>query len=77
MHPVEVPDEMVEALWRAAGRAEVDIPAGAYRQILAIMLPEHEAMVRERVAVAIEANPMGECSGAVAECARIARGGAR
>lgn len=36
--------------------------------------PAHERQVRERVAEQIEANPMNECSGAVMECARIARG---
>lgn len=41
---------------------------------IAAVLPAHERQVREQVARDIEANPMNECSGAVAECARIARG---
>ena len=44
------------------------------RATLAAVLPAHERQVREQVARDIEANPSGECSGAVAECARIARG---
>src|SRR5690606_10932287 len=49
-----------------------DVPDGLLT--LAAVLPAHERQVREQVARDIEANPSGECSGAVAECARIARG---
>jgi hypothetical protein len=44
---------------------------------LAAVLPEHERQVRAKVAAEIEANPTHECSGAVAACARIARGETR
>jgi hypothetical protein len=49
MKPSEVPGELVDAFRRAAEIAADYDPEGAFRQILAAVLPTHEAMVREQV----------------------------
>ena len=67
MKPSEVPDDLIRIATEGLMGLEV-------RRVIANVWPEIERQVRERVAAEIEANPMNECSGAVMECARIARG---
>lgn len=67
MKPNEVPEDLVRIGSRGMVGREI-------HAVLADVLPVYERQLRERIAADIEANPMNECSGAVAECARIARG---
>lgn len=79
MKPEDVPDQMIVTARDAANRApqKRDGKPTRMRHALAAVWPEIEKRVREQVAAEIEANPMNECSGAVMECARIARGESR
>lgn len=75
MRPEDVPGKVLaEALEAWTGYddplnecAADDIETAA--TILAAVIPA----IGEHLATAIEANPSGECSGAVAECARLVR----
>jgi hypothetical protein len=63
-----------QAEWYLSGGEKIEFTAIGFCTWYMAERSEIEKQVREQVAKAIEANPMRECSGAVAECARIARG---
>jgi len=75
MRPEDVPDEIraiaaeVASRYRATTRRVLQTDRDEQRAILAAVIPA----IGEHLATAIEANPMNECSGAVAECARLVR----